>query len=55
MKNKPLCFTTRDLMMASLAALGGVASTYINFTGDLFQSLVGFAGTTKWAAGLHVV
>lgn len=49
-------FSTRDLMMmAALAALGGVASTYINMIGDFFQSLLGFAGTTQWAAGLHVI
>ena len=49
-------FSTRDLlMMAALAALGGVVSTYINAVGDFFQSLFGFAGTTQWAAGLHVV
>ncbi|MBN1262107.1 MAG: ECF transporter S component [Anaerolineae bacterium] len=49
-------FTTRDwLMMAALAALGGVASTYINAIGDFFQSILGFAGTTQWAAGLHVL
>jgi hypothetical protein len=46
-------FSTRDLlMMAALAALGGVASIYINAVGDFFQSLLGFAGTTQWAAGL---
>ena len=49
-------YSTRDLlMMAALAALGGLASTYINFIGDFFQSLLGFAGTTQWAAGLHVL
>lgn len=49
-------FTTRDLfMMAALAALGGITSTYINAFGDLVQSAVGFAGTTQWAAGLHVL
>ena len=49
-------FTTRDLlMMAALAALGGVVSTYVNAIGDLFQSVLGFAGTTQWAAGLHVL
>ena len=49
-------FSTRDLlMMAALAALGGVASTYINAVGDFFQSIFGFAGTTQWAAGLHVL
>ncbi len=49
-------FSTRDLlMMAALAALGGVAGTYINAIGDFVQSIVGFAGTTQWAAGLHVL
>ena len=49
-------FTTRDLLlMAALAALGGVVSTYVNAVGDLFQSVFGFAGTTQWAAGLHVL
>jgi len=56
MKKNQFYFSTRDLMMmAALAALGGVASTYINFIGDFFQSLLGFAGTTQWAAGLHVI
>ena len=55
-KQKEPYFTTRDLMMAAaLAALGGVASTYINLIGDFFQSILGFAGTTQWAAGLHVL
>ena len=55
-REKPFYFTTRDLMMmAALAALGGVAGTYINFIGDFFQSLLGFAGTTQWAAGLHII
>jgi ABC-type thiamin/hydroxymethylpyrimidine transport system permease subunit len=49
-------FSTRDiLMMAALAALGGVVSTYVNAIGDAFQSVVGFAGTTQWAAGFHVL
>jgi ABC-type thiamin/hydroxymethylpyrimidine transport system permease subunit len=49
-------FSTRDLlMMAALAALGGVVSTYVNAIGDVFQSMFGFAGTTQWAAGLHVL
>jgi energy-coupling factor transport system substrate-specific component len=49
-------FTTRNLlMMAALAALGGVVSTYVNAVGDVFQSVLGFAGTTQWAAGLHVL
>jgi len=52
----PYFYSTRDLLlMASLAALGGIASTYINLVGDFFQSLLGFAGTTQWAAGLHVL
>jgi energy-coupling factor transport system substrate-specific component len=42
-------------MMAALAALGGVTSTYVNAIGDLFQSFLGFAGSTQWAAGLHVL
>jgi ABC-type thiamin/hydroxymethylpyrimidine transport system permease subunit len=49
-------YTTRDLlMMAALAALGGVVGTYVNAVGDFFQSILGFAGTTQWAAGLHVL
>lgn len=49
-------FSTRDLlMMAALAALGGVVSTYVNAVGDFFQSILGFAGTNQWAAGLHVL
>ena len=49
-------YSTRDLLlMAALAALGGLASTYINFIGDFFQSILGFAGTTQWAAGFHVL
>jgi len=49
-------FSTRDLlMMAALAALGGVTGTYVNTIGDFFQSVLGFAGTTQWAAGLHVL
>jgi ABC-type thiamin/hydroxymethylpyrimidine transport system permease subunit len=56
MDQRRTCFSTRDLlMMAALAALGGVASTYVNAIGDLFQSVLGFAGTTQWAAGLHVL
>jgi len=49
-------FSTRDLMMmAALAAVGGISSTYVNMIGDFFQSFLGFAGTTQWAAGLHIV
>jgi ABC-type thiamin/hydroxymethylpyrimidine transport system permease subunit/DMSO/TMAO reductase YedYZ molybdopterin-dependent catalytic subunit len=56
MDQRQTYYSTRDLlMMAALAALGGVASTYVNAIGDVFQSVLGFAGTTQWAAGLHVV
>ncbi len=56
MDRKKYYFTTRDLlMMAAFAALGGVTSTYVNAIGDFVQSVVGFAGTTQWAAGLHVL
>jgi energy-coupling factor transport system substrate-specific component len=56
LKPRGTYFTTRDLlMMAALAALGGVVSTYVNAIGDVFQSVFGFAGTTQWAAGLHVL
>lgn len=56
MDQKRYFYSTRDLlMMAALAALGGVVSTYVNAIGDFFQSILGFAGTTQWAAGLHVV
>jgi ABC-type thiamin/hydroxymethylpyrimidine transport system permease subunit len=49
-------FTTRDLLlMVTLAALGGITSTAVNALGDSVQSLLGFAGTTQWAAGLHVL
>ena len=49
-------FTTRDLfLMAALAALGGITSTYLNAFSDLVQSALGFAGGTQWAAGLHVL
>lgn len=55
-KPKRYYFSTRDLLLlAALSALGGVASTYINAVGDLLQSMLGFAGTTQWAAGLHVL
>ena len=56
MDSRRYYFSTRDLlMMAALAALGGVTSTYINALGDFFQSIFGLAGTTQWAAGLHVL
>ena len=56
MKERRYYYSTRDLlMMAALAALGGVSSTYINALGDLVQSVLGFAGTTQWASGLHVL
>jgi len=55
-QRKGFYFSTRDLLlMAALAALGGVAGTYINALGDAFQATLGFAGTTQWAAGLHVL
>ena len=41
--------------MAVLAALGGVASTYINALGDAVEAFLGFPGATQWAAGLHVI
>lgn len=48
-------FSTRDLLiMAVLAGLGGVTSTAVNALGDVVQAALGFAGTTQWAAGLHV-
>lgn len=41
--------------MAVLAALGGVASTYINTLGDAIHAALGLPGATQWAAGLHVL
>jgi ABC-type thiamin/hydroxymethylpyrimidine transport system permease subunit len=55
-KEKKFYFTTRELiMMSAFAAVGGIASSYINMIGDFFQSFLGFSGTTQWASGLHVV
>lgn len=52
----PLYFSTRDLLiMAVLAALGGVASTYINTLGDAIHAALGLPGATQWAAGLHII
>jgi len=49
-------FSTRDLlMMAALAALGGVAGTYISAVGRVINSLIGIPGSMQWAAGLHVL
>ena len=49
-------FSTRDLlMMAALAALGGVTSTYVSAAGRIVQSFVGIPGAMQWAAGLHVL
>lgn len=49
-------FTTRHLtLISALAAAGGITSTYINMLGDAFQAALGFAGSTQWAAGLHVL
>jgi len=53
---KPFYFSTRDLLiMAVLAALGGVTSTYVNALGDAVQAALGFPGGSQWAAGLHVI
>jgi ABC-type thiamin/hydroxymethylpyrimidine transport system permease subunit len=53
---KAFYFSTRDLLiMAVLAALGGVTSTYINTIGDAAQAALGFPGATQWAAGLHTI
>ncbi len=53
---KEFYFSTRDLLiMTVLAALGGVASTYINTISDAVQAAIGFAGGSQWAAGLHVI
>ena len=55
-QKKLFYFSTRDLLiMAVLAALGGVASTYINALSDTVQAILGFAGASQWAAGLHVI
>lgn len=43
------------MMLAAFAAVGGIASTYINMIGDFFQSLFGFAGATQWVAGLLIM
>lgn len=49
-------FRTRDLLiMAVLAAMGGVASTYINTLGDAVHAALGMPGASQWAAGLHVI
>ena len=53
---KAFYFSTRDLLiMAVLAALGGVTSTYVNTLGDAAQAALGFPGATQWAAGLHTI
>jgi ABC-type thiamin/hydroxymethylpyrimidine transport system permease subunit/DMSO/TMAO reductase YedYZ molybdopterin-dependent catalytic subunit len=49
-------FSTRDLlMMAVLAALGGVASTYVQTLANAAHAALGFPGATQVLAGLHVV
>lgn len=54
--SKSFYFSTRDLLvMAVLAALGGVTSTYVNAIGDAMLAALGFAGATQWAAGLHTI
>ena len=53
---KSIYFSTRDLLiMAVLAALGGVTSTYVNTIGDATQAALGFPGATQWAAGFHTI
>jgi len=54
--NKKFYFSTRDLLiMAVLASLGGVTSTYINTLSDAVHAILGFPGASQWAAGLHVI
>jgi ABC-type thiamin/hydroxymethylpyrimidine transport system permease subunit len=49
-------FSTRDLlMMAVLAALGGVASTYIQALANAVHAALGFPGATQVLSGLHVI
>ncbi len=56
MKQNRYYFSTRDLLlMAALAALGGVTSTYVSAAGRVVQSFVGVPGGMQWAAGLHVL
>jgi len=56
MAERKFYFTTRDLLvMATLAALGGLTSTFINTIGDTFQAFLGFPGATQWAAGFHIL
>ncbi len=53
---KKYYFSTRDLlMMAVLAALGGVASTYIQALANAVHAALGFPGATQVLAGLHVI
>jgi ABC-type thiamin/hydroxymethylpyrimidine transport system permease subunit/DMSO/TMAO reductase YedYZ molybdopterin-dependent catalytic subunit len=55
-KNSRYYFTTRDLiMMATLAALGGVSSTALNALSKVVHAAVGFSGAMQWAAGLHIL
>jgi len=54
--NNKFYFSTRDLLiMAVLAALGGVTSTYINTVSDAVHAILGFPGASQWAAGFHVI
>ena len=56
MRTNRYYFSTRDLlMMAALAALGGVTGTYVTAAGKVLNSLVGVPGSMQWAAGLHVL
>ena len=41
--------------MAVLAALGGVTSTYINTVSDAVHAILGFPGSSQWAAGFHII
>jgi len=55
LKNK-FYFSTRDLLIMSvMAALGGVASTYVNTLSDAVHAMLGIPGASQWAAGLHVI
>ncbi|NIN69056.1 MAG: hypothetical protein GTO63_31090 [Anaerolineae bacterium] len=49
-------FSTRDLlMMAVLAALGGITSTYVQALANAVHAALGFPGATQVLAGVHVI
>ncbi len=56
-----LCAKRRTFSLPATIDDGGACRvrrrcrTYINAIGDVMQSILGVAGTTQWAAGLHVV